>query len=346
MFTILLSLTVWLVTKSFPLQDKGKPASSLKTPEVIGLSVEKAENILSSKNLKLKIKAQKKSTTWEKGKIISQLPLPGEEIAPGESVYVIVSLGKSALTLTRQLPTAPFNQNLNQNPTSTLTTPALKTESKREFSGFCVCLDPGHQKKANLEPEPIGPGSSITKPKVAGGGTGIRSHTPESQIVLKIALKLRSKLEAKGIKVVMTRTKEEVNISNRERALVANQAEADLFVRIHLDSSTNHNLKGLSTLYPAKNQWTANIYSESKRAAKIVHPYVLKETGAFDRGLKERSDMTGFNWSEVPVILIEAGFLSNPEEDLKLNSDSYQGKIATGLARGILAYLSKLEKRN
>lgn len=338
LFTAFLLLAVWLVTKNFAQKNKEMEKNYLRTPKIIGLTVKRAENLLSRKSLKLKIKAQKKSSIWEKGLIISQLPLPGEEIARNETVFVVVSLGQPTPTLTSQLPTIPAART-GSTPDQNFFTST--PEQRRSFSGYCVCIDPGHQAKANLEPEPIGPGSTRTKPKVAGGGTGVNSKTPESQIVLKIALKLRSMLEAKEIKVVMTRTKEDVNISNKERALIANKSGADLFVRIHLDSSSNPNLKGITTLYPAKNQWTRSFYQQSKRAAQIIHPYLIKETGAIDRGLKERGDMTGFNWSKVPVILVEAGFLSNPLEDQKLNTEGYQNKIATGLTKGILAYLKK-----
>lgn len=336
LFAVLLSSAIWLLGSYLAkVQNKTLPPS-LKTPKIIGLSIDQASKILAAKGLQLKIKSRKPSLDNEKDRIISQLPLPGEEIKKNGTVYVIVSLGKPTPTLTSQIPTLPIVKS-----SATATQPASQKSINQNssYTGFIVCLDPGHQAKANLNPEPIGPGSSQTKPKVAGGGRGINSRTPESQIVLKIALKLRSLLEKEGVKVVMTRTKEEVNVSNIERAQIANKAKANLFVRIHLDSSSNSSIKGITTLYPAKNQWTQGIYQRSKKAAQTIHPYVIRETGALSRGLKERSDMTGFNWSKVPVILIEGGFLSNPTEDQKLNTESYQTKIATGLAKGILAFL-------
>lgn len=337
LFAVFLSFAIWLLT-NYLTSNSAKPSSNcLKTPEVTGLTIDKASEVLTARGLKLKVKSRK-SSSFEKGIIISQLPLPGEDIKKNEAVYVIVSLGEPTPTLTSQLPTI---SPVNITATVTLATPKTESNLKSSYSNFIVCLDPGHQAKANLSPEPIGPGSTKTKPKVAGGGRGINSKTPESQIVLKIALKLRSLLEEKGIKVVMTRTREEVNISNIQRAQVANEAKADLFVRVHLDSNSNTSISGITTLYPAKNQWTQGIYQQSKKAAQIVHPYVIKETGAINRGLSERGDMTGFNWSKVPVILIESGFLSNPAEDKKLNTENYQTKIARGLAKGILAFLKE-----
>ncbi len=312
----------------------------VQTPKVIGLTVEKAKEVLQPLKLKLRIKARKPSLVWKEGIIISQLPSPGEETQKNSTVFVIVSSGKPVMSSAVVLPTITTPTLLPATQTSTKSSVAKTSKPvKNNFSSYTVCLDPGHQAQANLEPEPIGPGASQTKPKVAGGATGVVSKTPESLIVLKIALKLKDKLESKGINVVMVRTRQDVNISNSQRAQIANNAQAALFVRIHLDSSANHSISGITTLYPARNQWTKGIYQPSKEAAEIIHPFVITETGANDRGLKERGDMTGFNWSRVPVILIEAGFLSNPTEDRKLNTSNYQDKIATGLYKGIIKFL-------
>ena len=336
LFTFFLSTLIWLLTNYLAFKTPSYFPNQIKTPKIVGLKVKKAQEVLKKHHLKLKIKSHQPSQNMEKEIIISQLPLPGEDIKKNGTVYVIVSSGKATSSLTRQLQNIPPTINFKNTTPATL---EVKTENKNSCFGFVICIDPGHQAKPDLTLEPIGPGSSKTKPKVAGGGRGINTHTPESQIVLKIALKLKLLLEEKGIKVVMTRSKENVNISNVQRAQVANKSGADLFVRIHLDSSSNSHLKGITTFYPAKNQWTRKIYSQSKKAAQTIHSYVIKETGAIDRGLKERADMTGFNWSKVPVVLVECGFLSNPDEDRKLNNASYQTKIAIGLAKGILVFL-------
>ncbi len=338
LFAVLLTLFIWFLTNYLTSSSNRSSSNYLKTPKITGLTIDKAKKVLKACDLKLEVKSRKSCLDRDKDTIISQLPLPGEEIKKNGTVYVIVSLGKPTLTLTSELPTMPTVKNT----ATALPIPfEVEINPRSSYSDFIVCIDPGHQAKANLSPEPIGPGSTKTKPKVSGGGRGVNSGTPESQIVLKIALKLRSLLEEKGIKVVMTRTREEVNISNIQRAQIANNSDADLFVRIHLDSNSNPSISGITTLYPAKNQWTKEIYQQSKKAAQLIHPYLIKETGGLNRGLNERGDMTGFNWSKVPVVLIEAGFLSNPSEDQKLNTVSYQTKIARGLAKGIFAFLKE-----
>jgi N-acetylmuramoyl-L-alanine amidase len=163
---------------------------------------------------------------------------------------------------------------------------------------------------------------------------------PESQLVLTIGLKLRDALTAKGIKVVMTRTTQNVDISNIQRAQIANQAHANLFVRIHADGSDDHSISGIHVLYPAVIKgWTDDIAEASKRAATIALEDLVAATGAKSRGLDARTDIAGFNWSDVPVILPEIGFMTNPDEDRRLETDAYQEKIVQGLTKAILTFL-------
>lgn len=213
----------------------------------------------------------------------------------------------------------------------------------RQRGGPVVCLDPGHQAAANMDPEPIGPGASETKEKVTAGVTGVRSGTPEHEIVLAIALKVKRRLEDAGVGVVMTRSTANVDISNAARAQVANEAGADLFVRIHAEGSTNAGHHGISTLYPAGNDWVAPIAEQSLRAAALVHRETIRATGANDRSIICRADVAGFNWATVPSVLVETGFLTNPAEDKMLNDPAYQDTLADGIARGVLTYLGVAE---
>jgi N-acetylmuramoyl-L-alanine amidase len=137
----------------------------------------------------------------------------------------------------------------------------------------------------------------------------------------------------------MTRTTNDVNLSNTERAQIANAARADLFVRLHADSSTDESLSGVSTLYPSSNAWTKPIAETSVRAAHTIQTSLVKKTHAVDVGTAERGDLAGFNWSSVPAVLVGVGFPSNRVEDRLLVSPNYQDKVAEGLADGILTYL-------
>jgi N-acetylmuramoyl-L-alanine amidase len=230
---------------------------------------------------------------------------------------------------------------------STLAAPVEKSEPKSaptaprvvDTMQGTVVIDAGHQKQGDSSLEPIGPGASERKAKVAGGARGVATRNPEGEITLAVAKRLRTELESRGVKVIMVRTKQDVNIANSKRAKIANDANADVFIRLHCDGSGSSSTYGLSTLIPGKNQWTGPIVAESKKAGRLVHDAVIASTGANDRGLKSRTDLSGFNWSKVPTVLVEMGFMSNPAEDRKLATEAYQKKLAAGMASGIVKYL-------
>jgi N-acetylmuramoyl-L-alanine amidase len=205
--------------------------------------------------------------------------------------------------------------------------------------GRTICIDPGHQEKQNIELEPVAPSSSTMKQKVASGTTGIITNIPEYAVNLAIALKLRVLLENYGVTAVMTRMANDINISNIERAKIGNEANADITVHIHADGSENLNINGVSVLIPSSvHIGNQNIVIQSGNAGRIVLNYIVKQTGAKNNGITVRDDITGFNWSEVPTVLVEAGFMTNSREDILLNNEDYQNKIATGILEGLACY--------
>ena len=206
-----------------------------------------------------------------------------------------------------------------------------------------VVVDPGHDLRANSDTEPIGPGSATRKIKDGGGTSGVVSGLREAELTMRVSLRLRDLLEAAGVRVVMTRTRTAgTSMGNIARARIANRAGARLFVRIHADGSTDRAARGTHTLHPSlRRGWTDDVYEESRRAARIVQRDVRAALGFPDRGLQERSDFTGFNWADVPVILVELGFMTNPTEDRLLATPAYQSRAARGLCRGTLRYLGR-----
>jgi N-acetylmuramoyl-L-alanine amidase len=137
----------------------------------------------------------------------------------------------------------------------------------------------------------------------------------------------------------MIRTWQKANVPNSRRALIANQANADLFIRLHCDAAGSRT-RGVLTLVPGKNRWTEPIVGSSARAGSVVHRAVLSATGAKNRGIRRRTDMAGFNWSKVPCVIVEMGVMTNRADDRLLASPAYQGKLATGIANGAIAYLA------
>ncbi len=206
-----------------------------------------------------------------------------------------------------------------------------------------VVIDPGHDLRVNLDTEPIGPGSSVRKIKDGGGTRGVDSGLTEAELNLRVAVRLHRLLERAGVRVVMTRTKTAgTSMGNIARARIANRSGAMLFLRIHADGSTDRSVRGTHTLYPALRQgWTDDVYPASRRAARIVQAALVRALQFPNRGLQERSDFTGFNWADVPVILVEMGFMTNATEDRLLATPAYQRRAALGLCRGTLRFLGR-----
>jgi N-acetylmuramoyl-L-alanine amidase len=200
---------------------------------------------------------------------------------------------------------------------------------------FVIVIDAGHGPFESLDKEPNAPGSTNMKYKSVVGATGNITRVLERDINLTVALQLQALLTNAGYTVVMTRIDNSVNLSNIQRATIANDHHAALMIRIHNDSSTNHENHGASVLVPANVGYAGPIVDISAQYGKIILDTLVSEVGMASRGVKTRSDQTGFNWSKVPVITVEMGFLSNPVEEQNLVNATYQTKLANALFKGI-----------
>ncbi|MBH1941573.1 N-acetylmuramoyl-L-alanine amidase [Mobilitalea sibirica] len=206
-----------------------------------------------------------------------------------------------------------------------------------------IAIDAGHQKQGNYDKEPIGPGAEIMKAKVSSGTKGIVTGIAEYELNLTVSKKLNQELINRGYEVYMIRKSHDVNLSNRERAILAKESNADIFLRIHANGSENKKANGACTIYPSKNNsYVSYLSDESKILSEAVIQGICESTGAKNNGAVTRDDMSGINWSSIPVTIIEMGYMTNPKEDRLLQTESYQDKIVEGICNGIDQYYEAL----
>ena len=219
---------------------------------------------------------------------------------------------------------------------------AVQDEQAQPLAGVVLCLDPGHGVTDASASERVSPLSQEIKPAYVSGAEG--DGQTEEELNLAVAELARAELEARGAQVVMTRQDHAATVSNQQRASIANEAHVDLCIRIHADGSESRQPSGMSMQVPAGDLLgTPSIEQPSAQAAQIILQAVTQQTGAVSRGLTPRSDLTGFNWSEVPCILLEMGFLSNAQENEQLKQQEYQQNIAVGIANGVCQWKQSME---
>lgn len=213
------------------------------------------------------------------------------------------------------------------------------TAEEPELTGHLIAINAGHQEKANEEEEPIGPGATETKAKNSIGTRGVSSGVYEYQLTLQVAQQLEEELTARGYEVLMIRESNDFDMSNQDRAKMAAESGAEVLIHLHANGSKVKETNGAMTICcTAESPYISNLYADSYRLSKDILTHFVKETGAQSKGVWETDIMSGINWSSIPVTTLEMGFMSNAEEDTRMQTEEYQQKMVAGIADGLDAY--------
>lgn len=212
---------------------------------------------------------------------------------------------------------------------------------EENFAGHIVGIDPGHQSYSvdMSDQEPLGPGSSEMKAKASTGTEGVYTGLPEYQLNLDVSLKLRDILEDRGYQVVMTRTDNDTAISNKERAQYVAEMGAEIYVRIHANGEESRTVSGALGMAPSPdNPYVGELSEQSQLLSQCILDSYCEATEFKNLGVDFYDNMTGINWSTVPVTILEMGFMTFESDDRQMSDEAFQEKMAEGIADGIDEY--------
>ena len=249
----------------------------------------------------------------------------------------------SSTTVT-PIPTSPASGNETPTPLPTETPTPVPTEAPAVAGGHKIALDPGQQKSQMTEEEPVGPGATATTAKMSYGATSVTTGKREYEWSMEFTLRLKEELIARGYEVVLTREEADVKISNAERAQFVNESGAEIYLSLQADAASSKDAKGIYCQIPSQsNAFVGNLYEDCKRLAKGLQKNLIAETGTKDRGVQENDKVATINYSEVPVAVLQLGFMSNEEEDANLWKTEYQDKMVKAICDGIDTYFQNQE---
>lgn len=298
--------------------------------ETLAAQTEELDGI--KKELK-KADKEKQQTEHSQKETPAPSPTPSPTAAPTPAVSENTSTPSPAVSSQQVPENLSANEDNDDEPPQSVST-----------GGHIIAIDPGHQgPHVDMSAtEPNGPNSSEMKAKATSGTSGVYSGLGEYQLNLDVSLKLQQILEDRGYQVVMCRSDNDTAISNAERALLAAQSGAEIYVRIHANGSDDRSVQGALSMSPSPSSpYIPHLYTDSQRLSQTLLDSYCAATGFDNRGVQYTDTMTGINWSQVPVTILEMGFMSNEHDDLAMADSNFQQTMAEGIANGIDTYFGQ-----
>lgn len=216
--------------------------------------------------------------------------------------------------------------------------PAVQQAEEGRLKGVTVCVDPGHQRKAEIETVPLGPNFSKKTTTTIGMAQGMLTQRRESIVVLEIGLLLRNALLSEGANVIMTRETQDTFVGMLERADIPNEAGADFVLRLHCNSRDSNQVQGIVIYCPYQSSYAAEVAPEDDyRNMGFTLLHAMQATTGQTKGTCTLNNTyVGNNWSKMPSFLVEMGYMSNRVEDQLMSaSPVYQQQLVDGMVNGI-----------
>ena len=254
------------------------------------------------------------------GKFNQMFGMPGEETLDTEPDEGIIG-------------PEPSNSYPTSTPIPTPTpSPVPIPDDHPDLRGLVIVIDPGHQAEADTELEEVIPGSSAEKERASQGAVGVSSRIKEYELTLEYALIMKEYFEGCGAQVILTRNSNDVNISNIERAQIANDSKADYFIRLHADSAPDEDISGVKVYVPSSGKYSSSAASDGKKLADAV----ASSIGSTSLGCVQSNMYTGLNHADsIKSYQLVVGYLSNSADDALLGDAETPYNTAVAVAEFI-----------
>ena len=198
-----------------------------------------------------------------------------------------------------------------------------------DLTNLTVVIDPGHQETTDSEQELYASWLSATKPRCTSGATGIVTGINEYELTLDYSLIIADYLEQCGANVILTRDTNDVNISNQERAAIANSNSADVFLRIHADAAGDSMASGVRVYTPDSGSYTDTSPEYAEQLAELV----ANAEGLEVNAVRATSLYTGLNYANtLRSFQISLGFLSNSDDEAVLTNEANIAAVAEAIS--------------